>query len=369
MVRWSLEACCAGVWPRCHPSGRPWTEADGKHFTMAGFPMGARAALVHIKGDWAEFAHTFGFMTWSHKDHPCLFCMCCRASLYNTAGLSPLGMPSPLVSHAAYDSACSACEVWVTVRTPAQHSTIAGSLLFDKRSNAMGRALQRDLPELGLLRQDRLEPHAGLWDIGAFERIQLPARVLFWRSGNDSLCRHRTPIFSDTIGVTVQMLEIDVLHALNLGLYLQFVCDVFWSLVRADVYRVGQQRSQDERLQLSTQHLKADLLAWYERMKVERPDFHLHTLQELSPEMLGTWAKPKLKLKAAETKTTWYFAADVARAFPAVVPDGLLIAEAGQCLVRLQDIFDSTGVHMPHASSQDSFKKKKPSICIVVVFC
>lgn len=85
-----------------------------------------------------------------------MFCRCSRDSLYTVAGASPLGMPVPLVTQAEYDAACSRCEVWVDVNTAAQHGLILGALRYDKRPTANGRALQRDLPELGLCAYDRL---------------------------------------------------------------------------------------------------------------------------------------------------------------------------------------------------------------------
>eukprot|EP00969_Alexandrium_andersonii_P218305 9641499-Alexandrium_andersonii.AAC.1 len=39
-------------------------------------------ALTHVIGDWAEYAHTLGFETWSHARRPCLFCKCSRETLY-----------------------------------------------------------------------------------------------------------------------------------------------------------------------------------------------------------------------------------------------------------------------------------------------
>jgi hypothetical protein len=343
------------------PSGQPWEPGDGKHADKAGTKLAARAALIQVKGDWAEYAFTFGFMTWAHKNHPCLFCFCTRDSLYQVAGLSPLGVAHALVMHRDYDHACSSCEIWVAVYTKEQHLLIIGSLFFDKRKGVIGgRVLKQDIPELSLLKQDRLEPHAGLLDIGAFEQVVIPTRVLFWRSAADTLARHRCPLFSQALGITVETsVEIDTLHALNLGVYGQYAQDVFWACVRADVWRVGQ-RTQDERLALSVMRLKGELFQWYKDRKVEDRGVHLHELQELSAAMLGSWAKPKLgPLKAAEAKTTMQFAADLARTYADAMPDGQIMSEAGLCLVRIQAAFDTQDVNMTPDSIQDACERKK----------
>jgi hypothetical protein len=61
-------------------------------------------------------------------------------------------------------------------------------LRYDKRSGGpKGRCLIRDLPELGLLQDDRLEPTPELWDVGALEDMGTPCVVTFWRPSLVSL--------------------------------------------------------------------------------------------------------------------------------------------------------------------------------------
>ena len=357
MLRWSLESCRLGFWPDVKYNGDSFTEADGDHFKNKGKRLSAKSALIHIKGDWAEFAHSFGFPTWCSNTNPCMFCKCNKKTLYRTQ-FSPFGMPHEDITQTDYDAACCLCEVWILITTVAMHCAILGALRYDKRKEACGRALQRDLPEYGLEVYDRLEPQPGMYDVADFDRLVLPRRVLFWRRRNDTIARHRCPVFSSLLGVSVGTLELDVLHILNLGVYLWFITDAVWHLIRVDAWKMGTEFSQDERHQLSAQRLKVDLMAWYERMHRERPTMHLHKLQELSPEMLGEWNNPKMRLKAAESKTMLYFVTDLLGEHAGSVPDGEALFEAGSCLVRFQDLMDLNDQVLPTTVVQDRFLKK-----------
>jgi hypothetical protein len=352
-IRWSLEACCEGVWPRTNPYGKPWVELDSKHFSKQGMPLSAKSALIHIKGDWAEFANSFGFLTWSHVYHPCLFCWTSRDDMYKTEGLSPLATPSPLVTQHQYDAACTACEIWVTVNNKEQHGILIGSLRFDKRKTGHGRTLQRDLPMFGLLSGDRLEPHPGLLDVGSFEAVALPARTLFWRSSLETLSKHRCPIFSYMLGVSVQIMEIDTLHCLNLGVYMQYATDVVWHLHSCDVFSLAALRTAEERIQLFAMRLRGALFDWYDGRGTEQPPSTLHKLQDFTAEMLGSAAHPKLKLKAAETKTFMQFALYMASRFRNKITFSESLVEGGTCLVRMQHLFDDHGEILPAAAVQD----------------
>ena len=98
----------------------------------------------------------------------------------------------------------------------------------------MGRCLLKDgFEPLGLEKGDRLEPHAGMINYSQFDELQLdfPAGgtdVLFWRRRNETMVRHRNPIFNTAIGVVTKLLSIDALHTLNLGVYQNYCMWMFW---------------------------------------------------------------------------------------------------------------------------------------------
>jgi hypothetical protein len=283
-----------------------------------------------------------------------MFCNADQAGLLNCSGLSALSMPCPETTQADYEAACAACEIWVDVNTRLEHSTLLGALRYDKRRDgSWGRAVQRDLVQFGLVANDRLEPSAGLWDVGEFEKLILPCKVQFWRKTAETLARHRNPLMAAHLGIGLGTFAIDQLHVLNLGVYLQYVTDVFWALIRADAWALGPCYTGEEKQQMCALRLRHELWHWYSRRKHTHPHETLHRLQDLTSEMLGIPSKPKLKLKAAECKTTVYFAVDMLQTFVLSVPDGQILLEAGQCLCHYQETLDANGQVLGPGTIQD----------------
>ena len=79
---------------------------------------------------------------------------------------------------------------------------------------------ENDFPSLGLLGGDRLEPSRSRRDIREFDRVPVGTRVLFWREQNETLAKHRCPMYSPESHITIVTLSLslDTLHALNLGI-------------------------------------------------------------------------------------------------------------------------------------------------------
>jgi len=60
-LRWSLQACADKAWPTTRHDGKRWHPIhDEKRSSKMGSPLSVRSILLFIKGDWAEYAHTFG---------------------------------------------------------------------------------------------------------------------------------------------------------------------------------------------------------------------------------------------------------------------------------------------------------------------
>eukprot|EP00974_Lingulodinium_polyedra_P079769 7723646-Lingulodinium_polyedra.AAC.1 len=74
---------------------------------------------------------------------------------------------------------------------------IKALLRYDKRrAGARGRCLMQDIPSLGVEAGDRLEPQLGLVDISQFEELSVPCEVILWRQPNETIAKHRCPLFS-----------------------------------------------------------------------------------------------------------------------------------------------------------------------------
>ena len=180
--------------------------------------MPMRAVVVWIKGDWSEFNSTLGLPAWNDGLRPCFECAAYGGDMFNALGNSPLGLRGRASNDMDYENACRRCErqVGLDERTK---QLVLDVLKYDKRgSGAHGRALTQAIPELNLMSGDRLEPCEALRDIGKFESLVVPVTVTFWRTADESLARHRNPLFSAELGTSPsRTLTIDVLHALYPG--------------------------------------------------------------------------------------------------------------------------------------------------------
>ena len=86
----------------------------------------------------------------------------------------------------------------------------------------------------------RLELHAHTQGVFGFDKVgKFPVWALFWRRANETRARRRLPIFDVSIGITIDSLMIDKLHALYLGPAQTWCFHVLWSLIKANAYTVG----------------------------------------------------------------------------------------------------------------------------------
>ena len=111
---WSLSCLVQGLYPTSgvqEEKFKPTSERAKK----AGSQLGFRAFLSQVKGDWAEFAHTFGFVSWSSTHRPCLLCQTSKAEMYEFEKWSIVGAPHVLRDDASYEMECAECEVKRTV--------------------------------------------------------------------------------------------------------------------------------------------------------------------------------------------------------------------------------------------------------------
>jgi len=181
--------------------------------------MSAYGAIVHVKGDWAEYSHTFGLPQWTDGLRPCYGCAGSGEELWTAHGNSVFGLRWPETTDTAYDEACTRCEHHI-VLSAASKQLILDTLRYDKRPDgSRGRALSEDIPGLRLRKHDRLEPSVGLADISKLDQLEVPATITFWRVSNESVARHRNPLFRDTAvtGLSLSSLTADLLHAFYLG--------------------------------------------------------------------------------------------------------------------------------------------------------
>ena len=110
------------------------------------------------KGDWAEYATTFGLSSWSDGTRPCFACTSTNDDLLNFEGCNPFGLRWRLCSTEDYDNNCDHCEIKVELSQD-DHTRARNLLAFDQgQAGGRGRCLVSPIASLGLHTGDRLEP-------------------------------------------------------------------------------------------------------------------------------------------------------------------------------------------------------------------
>ena len=110
-----------------------------------------------------------------------------------------------------------------------------------------------------LAKHDILEPSWGLQDVGQFDLMStFPFRALFWRREDETRVRRRCALFDGGLGISVDNICIDVLHAVFLGPASTLCSAAIWHLIDSNVYKVG--GPMDNRIAVSCLRLKNELV-------------------------------------------------------------------------------------------------------------
>ena len=313
-LRWSIEALAAGHMPSMrHDRSEFLLPEDTDRAARAGKAL-TKGAIVMIKADWQEYAKGLGLPYWSNLMHPCFCCHASRDQLQFLGSFGPSSAPFKAKVHREYEEACAACEIWIDVRTKREHQLLIGTLFFDRRPHGnQGRCLKQDLFICGtqLRAGDRLELCDSLFDIGKFEDISIPGRVLFWRPSNTTLATRRCPVFVPAAGVTIECCVVDPMHTLHLGVYKDVCQSVLWALLLGDCFKTNATGASLPHLGLL--RMRAHLMAWYTAEKARCPDVELYALQDLKMSMLGSANDQTCATKAAETGTLLQYCRDALR--------------------------------------------------------
>ena len=335
-LAWSFSSLAAGAYPSGRHDSGAFGEGDELRLHRRGQTI-PRMALVYIKADWAEFTHSLGMCSWQTLLHPCFVCWSSKDALHESAGFSPISSHSPLKTPEDYDDACASCEFQVRIATRREQSLVLGQLRYDKRGHGCrGRGLSSAIPELGLLAGDRLEPSALLRDVSKFEAMEPPFSALFWRPSNETICKHRCPLFNIP-GVSLNTLAPDALHTLYLGVYKSVCIAIFWSIILSDALEVG--LTAEVRFEHTVMRIRHELWTWYKVKRRERPGEKFYELSDFTPNMLGTATHRCLSTKAAETGTLLEFARDLAhRLVHRLGETGPHLVRAANALVEMRDI-------------------------------
>ena len=350
-LAWTFGALAEGKWPNRRHDNSDFLPDEAWRAVRSGNDM-MRGVLIHLKGDWAEIVHSWGFVMWSHISNPCFCCWSRKETLYQVGETSPISGPFPPKTPQHYEQACADCERVVLVPDAMTHARLIGALWYDmKKGGSHGRSLRRDFPPLALLAGDRLEPSHLLMDVAELETLTPPFQLLFWRTANETLCKHRCALFN-VHGVSLYNLSLDVLHTMNLGVYKSYCITGIWACLENDAWETGAQTT-DVRISLGVARLRENLNAWYEIKHRERPHDSLHRLNDLTAKMLGTTTKPSLATKAAETATLVEFVRDMCREHQAKLGDqGEALKSLGDVLVELRELIKNSPRNLSESATQ-----------------
>ena len=293
-LAWSLRSLASNTFPGARADGKIWHNRDENRQLRAGSTGQIRAAIVQIKGDWAELCSRLGYPTWSSKSRPCFLCNSQPEELGKVTGCSLFNFPHRLNSSDDYKSAISRCTFDVSV-SEAQHRHLRLALRYDKRKEgARGLALASitglEGVEPRLEVGDRLQPSDQLRDIGGVWSVRdFPLRLRFWRRSAESISLFACPLFDYTIGIIPdKVICADILHTYHLGVVLHFCRFAIWQLLGGGAWGVCGAAPKAA----VVARLRDALWVWYEIRSAAYAAENLTRLADLTPGMIGTQKNP-----------------------------------------------------------------------------
>ena len=296
-MAWSIRCLADGVYPdRRHA----WQASDGWRSSKAGQKMAAPMCCLYFKGDWAEFSHTLSLATWRDAMRPCFACMAYGDDLFNPVGCSSSELRWYCSTADDYDAECSRCEKHIPISSIADRSLILRNLEYDSRqTGSHGRCLTADIQELGLVRGDRLEPSAVCRDVGRFEDFPIGEVATFWRKYEESLARHRNPVFMQDMGLGIdRCLSYDVLHCVHLGVLNCFCAVCLWQIIDSGVF--GTAHTNDSLIHI-VNVIRNRLMQLYKDYRHENPASNLTQVDDLTVGMISPRESNAITTKGAET--------------------------------------------------------------------
>ena len=332
-LQWSLLALQNGTFPDRRADHHPWKPSDEIRSSVAGDKIGIKGILCRITGDWMEYCSTMGFTSWASTKSPCPFCECTHAEWFNFDGLELDNLPWPRRDETKYEASCLQCERWITLRSDEMHKKILASLSWFKSSSGpRGRALKVDMPQLGLKKNDRLEPCAAVQDVGeTFDNLVVdpsrPIRICFWRRSEETAIRHRNPLICRALHSSVRTMVVDSLHCWYLGIFQRYLGHVWWQIVDHNVLGVDSP-NRESLVANSVQRMRSLLPQFYRMWHEQFPLDRISELSDLSERNLGASAGIRtIRTKAAETRPLLPYTSWLIKQHPNRLPvaDGLAL--------------------------------------------
>ena len=128
------------------------------------------------------------------------------------------------------------------------------------------------------------------------------SRVTLWRRSAEARVRHRLPSLRTDLGIGLQTICIDSLHALYMGPAHDSVPATFWAVIRANAYGAAGGAVKNT-MPITVMRLRNDLWAFYKQMRTLFPGEDVTQIEDLTPKMFGEPGREKFgPVKASEIK-------------------------------------------------------------------
>jgi hypothetical protein len=175
-----------------------------------------------------------------------------------------------------------------------------------------------------------------------------PHPVVFWRSSREVVARHRNPLFTKELGMSInRSLTVDVLHAVYLGVLNVFCKHTLWVFLASNVW--GGLGTFEEALQVRLVVFKSKLHRWYKKRAEEQPLEVLTRVSDITRKMVGDNSERKFKFKGAESWGVFLFLMYELRIHRRVLAGGDKLLAAAESFATMLKIFEDSGVNIAPA--------------------
>ena len=332
-LSWSVRCLREGRFPsERHDGGR----LTGHRASLRG-ALPIRGDIIEYRADWMEIRDSLGLRSWAYNAAPCFMCTCTAATMHLGYNIEENEQPYRTISMADYWDSLRACQVVVSVPDAANATLVEAFLDQYRRVDAAV-----VVAGVGLRCGDKLEvvqSGGRTVDIHTdLSTIVCPIRLVFFRGLPVRRANHSTTWFDL---FTIEMICLDILHILDLGVCQYAVGLAFVLLLLGDVYDLHE-NTQDVLLRRGAQAMTARLMQWYS----DRPT--LTRVTRLTSGMIlgsGGVGRPCLRAKGAESRALARFAFHEMQEFVEKLgtDEAQAMCRALACLTSYIDVMNDSG--------------------------
>eukprot|EP00971_Amphidinium_carterae_P342033 6481165-Amphidinium_carterae.2 len=354
----------AAKYPILKHDGSDFDAHDTERLARRGQNMPYKCILLQLRLDWAEWSHSIGVMSWKSKESACPFCTASQTDMKNLQRkCSHHRAPFDMKTAKTYNDACSACIRWVESLTQEQFDVFKSNLRIDRRKAPTrgGLTLTVDMPKMGLQKGDRFEPSANCLDFQDFLDSPAPPtyKIAFWRPKLQTHAKHYCQLAELTPGGLYDLIHVDSMHTLCLGVFLNYCGCAVWHLLELNIFKVTIATRSKENLRSANMEVINNLLHEFTRQYKSSHGKDLTRVPIMYVDKIGTPDQPALHLKASQTVTLLRFLSATMDTFDKWPQQNFWVS-AAQSLVQIYDLMGQSGANLTSDVIQDTTKEHHP---------